>query len=1065
MPCWAGLYIVTVARTAQGLGSKVELLNTYMRHNDRLACIIDNALRPYALKADPPAKLSLFLDFDILASWYTNALVLEMRGRVDATFEAWHRMKTEDKETGPRGGLAQLYKFPLPWLPQRVETDEGHFFSAIPEDLVEVLFTYLQYAVLRRSAVAPSFQQHISKLESEVCLSYTTTFLYLCEKYSAALNSKDWAGAADVDGEELVENSTWLSSVVNDAYRVLQRKLHEAVRVNETKRQSVLDLTSGGDGGDGTSGDNHPPEMSEKQAKRERDMTRRAEAAFTDMAELAVDHLASIQFRCLMHEREQLLTEALPELWRAAQVAENSTSSSAAAAAQSVQLISDLTEGLTEYITEKYAFLDKSGYKELVYNCADKLIVLYLSMLRLAGEQAFTLTQLEINQVAKDVTDMEMCFSKAVVNNFSASERKEMMDRIEDKFSILSVVVELLGLDVMQMQVAVATLDKVAQLAKNIPSDAFALSKLSETCFALQGIRMSAHSDCRHTKKHVDDQQRLAKHPGTPVGKPTTQQGQGQGPDSNRSAHRHSFFGGLFHSHEDSHFKSKDSSFGGMTGGGAASRSSSSAAGATAALAAMDLVAAGAGAGNDSDDELVEDADMKEMRQAKLDAYISCVKVMLDSIKEQSRKAAEEREARAGKRRQHHRDSDVKNLLSLNPLRRVFGQEEVFGHADTFSLEEMLLKPALTQRSGAVGTGKKKNDHARDRRKAGAGGADDADGGGGGGGGFFSRTLHGLFSGGKKGKGQEANDAFVAQIKQLDSAGANDPVRSNLMRDAAAGAESGSDWHLSLSTADSLASGRGHQQYLVLYGLRAVSLFYLDIFSSPNVYLLIRLGSAFVTKTKVVDMQTDTFSADWTEEAPRPAGAFGSAVAAASTAASASISASSAPSSAPTLPPALGSSSMTAHEGRGDQDSSSVPQALLDGGAVYIPLSANLAAMSADTLPPAPTSASANTSSSNSNSASAAAGVSGSSSSSSLAQLSITLCYEGFLRDHIIGTVTIPFAPYAPPKFEQKQLPLSDFSHSAQALHAAEKAREEGRSLPAIVLSAAPYTASGLLLA
>ena len=66
----------------QGLNSKVELITTYLKHNDRLAVIIDHALRPYELHAEPAALLSLFLDFDILVSWYTSVLLIEMRSRV-----------------------------------------------------------------------------------------------------------------------------------------------------------------------------------------------------------------------------------------------------------------------------------------------------------------------------------------------------------------------------------------------------------------------------------------------------------------------------------------------------------------------------------------------------------------------------------------------------------------------------------------------------------------------------------------------------------------------------------------------------------------------------------------------------------------------------------------------------------------------------------------------------------------------------------------------------------------------------------------------------------------------
>jgi hypothetical protein len=57
----------------------MELILTYMRHNDRLDHILESAFRPYRLHAQPPALLSLCLDFDQLINWYASSLNSEMR--------------------------------------------------------------------------------------------------------------------------------------------------------------------------------------------------------------------------------------------------------------------------------------------------------------------------------------------------------------------------------------------------------------------------------------------------------------------------------------------------------------------------------------------------------------------------------------------------------------------------------------------------------------------------------------------------------------------------------------------------------------------------------------------------------------------------------------------------------------------------------------------------------------------------------------------------------------------------------------------------------------------------
>jgi hypothetical protein len=50
----------------KGVARKIDLINTFLSHNDRLNSITESALRFYDLKANPSPQLSLFLDFDLL---------------------------------------------------------------------------------------------------------------------------------------------------------------------------------------------------------------------------------------------------------------------------------------------------------------------------------------------------------------------------------------------------------------------------------------------------------------------------------------------------------------------------------------------------------------------------------------------------------------------------------------------------------------------------------------------------------------------------------------------------------------------------------------------------------------------------------------------------------------------------------------------------------------------------------------------------------------------------------------------------------------------------------------
>jgi hypothetical protein len=53
----------------QGLASKINLITTFIKHNDRLDIILKSALKPYGLVAKPSPLLSRHLNFDALLSW------------------------------------------------------------------------------------------------------------------------------------------------------------------------------------------------------------------------------------------------------------------------------------------------------------------------------------------------------------------------------------------------------------------------------------------------------------------------------------------------------------------------------------------------------------------------------------------------------------------------------------------------------------------------------------------------------------------------------------------------------------------------------------------------------------------------------------------------------------------------------------------------------------------------------------------------------------------------------------------------------------------------------------
>lgn len=205
-----------------------------MKHNDRLDHIIESAFRPYRLRAEPPALLSLCLDFDQLITWYSSSLSNEMRMRVDNVFNLWRSgSRAESNISGQFFQGAQL----LPWYPNMSEGNRHFFFSGMPGELQAVLVQYLEVARIRREQVAISYKDAINRLDAKVCLAFANAFLYMAEtfqKETLELQSRELQNKAIADltkESEIEERLTWLSSVANDLERSVQRRVFEVEQV------------------------------------------------------------------------------------------------------------------------------------------------------------------------------------------------------------------------------------------------------------------------------------------------------------------------------------------------------------------------------------------------------------------------------------------------------------------------------------------------------------------------------------------------------------------------------------------------------------------------------------------------------------------------------------------------------------------------------------------------------------------------------------------------------------------------------------------------------------------
>ena len=212
-----------------------------------MAIIIDRILHPYGFQTNISPKLSLFLDFNVLISWYISTLVSEMRLRVDNVMNVW-----KDRERDVTGETSFYTSKIIPWIPQRIlsvsmngmillnspleegsTTNNNHhqnhkekFCTNIPEDIMAILNTYLSYGKIiinNKDIIAIEFHISIEELNKRIIISYFHAFLYLGNNYYLKeLLSLNFLQLLKENNEnELTELIIWICSVINDCYRLI----------------------------------------------------------------------------------------------------------------------------------------------------------------------------------------------------------------------------------------------------------------------------------------------------------------------------------------------------------------------------------------------------------------------------------------------------------------------------------------------------------------------------------------------------------------------------------------------------------------------------------------------------------------------------------------------------------------------------------------------------------------------------------------------------------------------------------------------------------------------------
>jgi hypothetical protein len=393
------------------------------------------------------------------------------------------------------------------------------FYTGIPEDLVEILLTYLSYARMKKEDVASSFHASIGRLDDTVCMSFTSAFHYLSELYMNCLNStvspsghsmsmlnmmtaatssglKDYLNCSE---DEVVEYATFICSIANDARRVRTINILSAVTASNNKAPKLNPHAA-------------QKSLDEEISLQLSTLVESTYKSFDKVAFKAMDHMSCILFYYVFHSAQNLLDKDFHKVWKASvlqnankNVAGSTPKSRSAKASEEIgfpsnseqpvdamdglQIVPKLMGDLNEYLGDKADFLDAHCFYRLVVICLDKVVVYYLTFLREArnAAQVFTPSSAYQQQIRVDVQALKDCFAGILRDHKSILQfttREELMAR----FDILDHCIVLMSAELNSIEF-LNTLQVCVDRVKAHHRRNFSTANLIEACLGLRGIK------------------------------------------------------------------------------------------------------------------------------------------------------------------------------------------------------------------------------------------------------------------------------------------------------------------------------------------------------------------------------------------------------------------------------------------------------------------------------------------------------------------------------------------------------------------------------------------------
>ena len=209
----SGLFAGLIATElhSEDIRSRRQFLEFFFDNHDRFECTLRTQLATLGYCAVPAPRLSLSIEQGQLMRWYCTSVNDVYRIRTDCIFENWKRASQN---------------FLVPWRVNRVWNSRkvAKFMqTSIPEECTASLSEAIQDARIPITEARDEFHTLITNINANLEVSFVESLTAIAEKYFCAVTSRNWFDYGSMDAEEsrLHERVIgWLFSVVNDISRV-----------------------------------------------------------------------------------------------------------------------------------------------------------------------------------------------------------------------------------------------------------------------------------------------------------------------------------------------------------------------------------------------------------------------------------------------------------------------------------------------------------------------------------------------------------------------------------------------------------------------------------------------------------------------------------------------------------------------------------------------------------------------------------------------------------------------------------------------------------------------------